>query len=378
MMARSPLYISVLALLFCFHSYAEQRYVVKPKRSASLIARAIQRQALASGIQTMNLPIVKQTLSGAFVVRATAASIQQLQLTLGPEYEVLIDRIISIPEIQESGGSSGGATATTQVIPFGIRRIRSMEVPNYQGEGIVVCISDTGIDLDHPDLAANIIDDFSTINGVPTGDDDHFHGTHVAGTIAALNNEIGVIGIAPKAKLIAAKGLNSSGSGFEADLADTIDGCVARGAHIINMSWGSTTSSVLISAAISRAAAAGVVLIAAAGNNGGPVIFPAAQAEVVAVTAIDAQDVFASFSSFGNQVENTAPGVAILSTFPNGLFSTISGTSMAAPHVSGVAALMLSKSRAFTRNNLLGLSLGFAANQQGTRGLIDAYLTLKQ
>jgi subtilisin family serine protease len=157
-----------------------------------------------------------------------------------------------------------------------------------------VCISDTGIDS-HSDL--NVVASFNTINPSKSGKDDNGHGTHVAGTVAALDNSIGVVGVAPEALLIAAKGLSRSGSGFSSDLAETIDGCVARGAKVINMSWGSSSASAAIHDAILRAHQNGVLLIAAAGNESGPVIYPAAFPEVVAVSAVDFNEALASFSN---------------------------------------------------------------------------------
>ena len=258
-----------------------------------------------------------------------------------------------------------------QQSPEALKQINALDL-GVHGEGVKVCVSDSGIDLSHPDLAENIVDDFSTLIGRSSGQDFNGHGTHVAGTIAALNNEIGVVGVAPKAQLIAAKALTASGSGHSSDLAESIYECVARGAQVINMSWGSDTSSPIIEEAIKYAYEQGVVLVAASGNEGkNSVSFPAAYQEVIAVSAVDHQDEFASFSNYGRAIKFSAPGVGIYSTFLKGNYRELDGTSMASPHVAGVMALLLSLNPKATASDLLGDDIGLFVTKQGTEGRIN-------
>lgn len=235
-----------------------------------------------------------------------------------------------------------------QTLPWGVNRIDA-ELATGTGAGVTVCIVDTGIDKDHPDLQANIAGgrNFVVNRGTldPTKwDDDNGHGTHVAGTVAAVNNTIGVVGVAPQASLLAAKVLNRQGSGYLSDVIAGIDYCVASGAEVVSMSLGTSSDVQAMHNAVDAAYASGVLLIAAAGNDyGGAVSYPAAYDSVIAVSATDSNDSLASFSSIGAQVELAAPGVGILSTWKGGGYNTISGTSMATPHVSGVAALAIQR-----------------------------------
>ena len=173
-------------------------------------------------------------------------------------------------------------------------------------------------------------------------DDDNGHGTHVAGTIAAVDNTVGVVGVAPQASLLAAKVLNRQGSGYLSDVIAGIDYCVQNGAKVVSMSLGSSSDVQALHNAVDAAYADGVLLVAAAGNDyGGAVSYPAAYDSVVAVSATDSNNNLASFSNVGPEVELAAPGVSILSTYKDGGYATLSGTSMATPHVSGVAALAI-------------------------------------
>ncbi len=233
-----------------------------------------------------------------------------------------------------------------QKLPWGVDRIDA-DLTNGTGAGVKVCVVDTGIDKDHPDLQKNIV---GGKNFVAKGavvdpakwDDDNGHGTHVAGTIAAVDNTVGVVGVAPQASLLAAKVLNRQGSGYISDVIAGIDYCVTSGADVVSMSLGSNSDVQALHNAVDNAYANGVLLAAAAGNNyGGAVSYPAAYDSVVAVSATDSNNNLASFSNVGLQVELAAPGVNILSTWKDGGYNTISGTSMATPHVSGVAALAI-------------------------------------
>jgi len=235
--------------------------------------------------------------------------------------------------------------ALGQTVPWGVDRIDADRAwPNGNtGKGVKVALLDTGIESTHPDLVVA-----GGINYAGSGkdgstspadwSDNHGHGTHVAGIVAARNNTSGVVGVAPDAVIWAVKVLGDEGTGYTSDIIQGLDWCTSNGIQVVSMSLGGagTTS---LQAACDRAYAKGVVLVAAAGNGGGSVTYPAAYSSVLAVSATDAQDLRASFSSFGPQIALAAPGVNIYSTYKGGTYANMSGTSMACPHVAGAAAL---------------------------------------
>jgi len=254
------------------------------------------------------------------------------------------------------------------------------------GDETIVAVLDTGIDQDHPDLTENIID--CVAFGYRTCKDDNGHGTHVAGTIAANGGPEakGIYGIAPDADLMAIKVLDRKGRGYADDIAAGIYYAVNNGANIISMSLGGRKD-VLISSAVTHANNSGVLVIASAGNNGpaeGSISYPAANPNVMAIGAIyyksyietfdwtsciditPGDEAVACWSSRGindgiysigeKEVELAAPGVFVESTSKNGCYESMSGTSMAAPHIAGLAAKLWNIDAATTRIALQNLA----------------------
>lgn len=263
-------------------------------------------------------------------------------------------------------------------VQWGVQRVNAPAAwPTNQGKDIKVAIIDTGIDPNHPELAANIAGGYNAIDNDQPWADDHFHGTHVAGIVAALLNGRGVVGIAPQAKLYAVKVLTKEGSGSLFGILDGMMWCAENGMQIANMSLGAEQGNVLFENAVQTMVQYGVTLVAAAGNSGGSVGYPAAYKEAIAVSALDKSDMIASFSSRGPEVDFIAPGVKIPSTITGGGTQAYSGTSMATPHVAGLAALAVAsgsvgpdavrKALEAAATPLPGLSL----NEQG-KGLVDA------
>jgi subtilisin family serine protease len=230
---------------------------------------------------------------------------------------------------------------------------------------VVVAVIDTGADLDHPDLQPNILPrgtedwDFGDA-GDPVPDDGDGHGTHVAGTVGAVDNATGVIGVAPGCRLMPLR--VDLTTGMNQNRADAIN-YVAQQAvananrrYVINCSWRMNGDHAGVRNAIINAVNSNVVVVFAAGNANQDTDvtpqFPGVYPQVIAVAATDQSDVKATFSNFGTNVDVSAPGVNILSTFPNDGYDFLDGTSMAAPHVAGLAALVWSRSRALTNQRV--------------------------
>ncbi|MCM8763796.1 MAG: S8 family peptidase, partial [Candidatus Omnitrophica bacterium] len=212
---------------------------------------------------------------------------------------------------------------------------------------------------------------------------------HVAGIIAAINNTIGVVGVGPEIHLYAVKVLDKNGRGWLSDLIEGLDWCINNAMNIVNLSLGSSSDNQSFHDAIIKAYLAGLTLVAAAGNNGltdGSVDYPARYSETIAVSAAgeytDTTLYFADFSSYGPEIDIVAPGVDVKSTYYDGYYKILSGTSMAAPHVSGVAALVLQIKGPMLpedlKNHLKNTAenLGWDIYQQGA-GLIRADMAVQ-
>lgn len=223
---------------------------------------------------------------------------------------------------------------------WGTAKMRAHDVwPVTKGAGARVAVLDTGVDCAHPDLAPNCAKGHNVLNPRLPPDDDKGHGTHVSGIIAGALNWKGVAGMAPEATILPVKVLNSSGSGKVSEIIEGMTWAVKNKADIINMSLGAPKFSEAQGKAVKAARAAGVLVIAAAGNDGGAVNYPAAYPEALAVTALAFDNTLAAFSCKGPETDFIAPGVRIFSSAPGGSFQAANGTSQAAPHVSGLAAL---------------------------------------
>lgn len=249
----------------------------------------------------------------------------------------------------------GTVTELAQSLPWGVDRIDADVVQSsYTGVGIKVGVIDSGIDHDHPDLDANYKGGYDFVNDDTNPMDDRGHGTHVSGTIAAEDNDIGVVGVAPEASLYGIKVLDSSGSGTVGWVAAGIQWAITNEMDIITMSLGSDSDSTTMRNAVDAAYDAGILVVAAAGNDGNRpgkgdnVDYPGRYDSAIAVAASDSNDKRAPWSSTGPAVELTGPGVSIYSTDWNNDYSTKSGTSMATPHVTGVAALVMEANPTFT------------------------------
>lgn len=250
------------------------------------------------------------------------------------------DRIIALAPPWQRGEDD---TGTGQETPYGINRVGG--AVDFSDCKHVAWVIDTGIDLDHPDLnvdGSRGFNAFSKGRDAKSLDDGDGHGTHVAGTIAAIDNEIGVVGVAAGAPVIPIKVLDSRGTGTYSGVIAGIDFVAANGekGDVATLSLGGPKSETLDRAVV-EAAKNGIIFCVAAGNDADDAEnYSPARAEgknVYTISAMDHNDTWASFSNYGNPpVDFCSPGVSIRSTWKGGAYRTISGTSMAAPHAAGV------------------------------------------
>lgn len=323
------------------------------KGNSEVSARAITNYTneifQSRGLSTRQLKhVFSQTIAGA-VMTLSQSELDAIRNDDRIKY-IEQDRIITLGKPSNPGGGHGGGDTTPppQETPWGITRVNG--VVNYTGSN-VAWIIDTGIDLDHPDLNVDAGRSVSFITqGGSTGpDDQNGHGTHVAGTIAAINNSIGVVGVAPGATVIAVRVLDRRGSGSYSGVIAGVEYVGSNGSpgDVANMSLGGPVSQALDDAVVA-ASNNGIKFALAAGNesdnanNHSPA--RANGNNVFTISAMSQGDNWASFSNYGNPpVDYCAPGVSVKSTWKDGGYNTISGTSMATPHAAGVLLLGAAK-----------------------------------
>ena len=221
---------------------------------------------------------------------------------------------------------------------------------------IIVAVLDTGVDYQHPDLQGKLLGGYDFVNSDSNPSDDNGHGTGVSGLIASsTNNSTGMAAVAWGTPVLPVKVLDAAGSGSHSAIAKGINYAADQGARVINLSLGGTSSSSTLQSAVDYAWNKGAVIIAAAGNNGNSTpVYPAACANVVAVSATNSADLRPSWSNYGTYVDVAAPGENILSTY-RGTYYYLSGTSFSSPITSGVAALMVSVSPGLTNTQVVDL-----------------------
>lgn len=332
--------------------------------NAAAVTTAIGRSPAVSGVTPLGFGVLRADLAAGVSVEQGTASLAGLGgiVTVQPDYKLTVEAVPTDP------GYSGQWALARASAPA------AWTVTTGTGQTIVAVI-DSGVDTSHPDLAANIwrnpgeiagngLDDdgngyVDDVNGydfarnlsAPT--DDLGHGTHVAGIIGAVgNNGVGVSGVSWQVRIMALKFMAGSDGGYTSDAVRAMDYAVANGAKVINQSWGGGAYDGALAAATGRARAAGVIVVSSAGNlgsnNDSRPYYPASYStqfdNVITVAATDQNDRLAGYSNFGaDSVTLAAPGSGISSTLPNDRYGLKSGTSMAAPFVSGAVALLWDK-----------------------------------
>jgi len=259
-----------------------------------------------------------------------------------------------LPHIKEK--VYGLTTRSLQFFPWPVTKFNVQSAWRYsEGEEVTVAVIDTGCDIDHEDLKDNLIDGYNAIDGTKDVNDINGHGSHVAGTIAAINNGIGMIGTAPKTKIMPIKALGDDGSGNNLTIANAVKWAVDNGADLITMSLGSPYASRHLEKALDYAERNSVVVFCAAGNSGNNVdiMYPAKFLTTISIGAIDHNLKICNFSCCGDGLDFLSPGEDILSTTPENTYSKMSGTSMATPFAVGCASLLLSLKRKDNKSLIL-------------------------
>jgi len=327
------------------------------ERLIEQVGSSIVRKQRTPGYYTVTIPEGK----GLFETIRQFSELDQVTFAEPSEFG-LNDALAYVPDdpsferlwgLRNTGQTVNGTTGTSGA---DIKASQAWEITRGN-PNVIIAVIDTGADLDHPDIAANILSrgtedwDFSDNNDdIPEDQDLVFHGTHVSGTVGAVDNTLGIIGVAPECQLMPLR-INLS-SGMNQNRADAINYVASQARenpnrrYVINCSWRMNGDHDGVHNAIINAINNNVVVVFAAGNaNQNMDItpqYPAVYPEVIAVAATDQDDVKAGFSNFGTDVDVSAPGVNIFSTIGGGNYGFLNGTSMASPHVAGLAALIWS------------------------------------
>mgnify|MGYP006286375679 CR=1 FL=1 len=338
-------------------------YEAEPSQSSSLALSEEERLIVGFSSQSLSSDRSNLVKKQGGQIRKKLSSLNALAVTVNNNAENFIKNLNNSP-IVEYIEKDEQVYAVGELIPNDINYDEQwnlkMTALNYGWteetgrSNIRIAVIDTGIDEDHPDLAnrINLDDSYNFVDDNYNLKDVEGHGTHVAGTAAAVtDNSKGIAGVSWKGKIIAIKALDDNGNGSISNIAEAI--MYAAGlsdnpkkidaVDLINMSLGSTSGSTTLKNAVEKAAGAGVIMVAAAGNSGSGLNYPAAYEEVISVAAVDSGGNIASFSNDGSTMDLAAPGQSILSTVPDNQYGYSSGTSMAAPHVSGIISLMLAQ-----------------------------------
>ena len=312
------------------------------EKEQATVKKATEKILSRAGISDGEVSYVYGTAITGFSVMIPPGQLKKLELDPSVEY-IKEDQVVSLiqPDTRILKRPSSPPPPSGETIPWGIQRVNG---PG-NGAGKTAWIIDTGIDLDHPDLNVDVENSANFVPRETSPEDMNGHGTHVAGIIAAINNEMGVIGVAAGAKVVAVRVLNRQGSGAYSTIMAGVDYAAANASpgDVANMSLGGGYYEPM-NAAVEKAAATGLKFAIAAGNEGVEASkkSPASATglNIYTISAMDKNDVFASWSNYGNPpVDYCEPGVSIYSCYKNGGYATLNNTSIAAPHAAGILLL---------------------------------------
>ena len=366
--------IKFSSLAFCVAMSSQisaQEYIIKYKSGATTTMAGFASAAGAKGATDQGF-----SEQGAATILRNALVSEARHV---PEFNFSVAKL-SLEQISELNNS--GAVEYIEVdakrylyaesVPYGITMVQAPLVSDAYTSNIKACIIDTGYTLGHPDLPSSGVTGYAFSGHGSWSSDGNGHGTHVAGTIAAIGrNNIGVVGVNPSAKLglHIVKIFNDAGNWTTAsNLVTAIQSCKNAGAKVVNMSLGGSSSTATEQNALASFYQGGMLLVAAAGNAGNSSLsYPASYSSVMSVAAVDSSRNRAGYSQYNSQVEIAAPGSSVYSTYKNNSYSTLSGTSMATPHVTGVAALVWSQFPSCTPARIR-TALTATAQDRGTAG----------
>merc|ERR1719343_911614 len=298
-----------------------------------------------------------------------------------PFLDALDDDVFDDPpcetlHIKESIQIHRNLQSSGQATPYGVAMVKAMDVwkkYNNKGENVRICVMDTGVNRDHPDFDADRLFGYDGEDLVqPWWRDVDGHGTHVSGTIAASNNNEGVVGVAPNAEIFTARVFSTNGQFYSSNIITALQACKDGGAKVISMSLGGPYAvGYELQAYTDLHEKFGIITVAASGNTGGTdLLYPASYNNVISVGSVNWNYDRSSFSTRNSKVDVAAPGSSILSTYGGDSYATISGTSMSCPHVSGVVALMLNANPAATPSQIFA-ALETTSENPNTSGRDD-------
>jgi serine protease len=352
----------------------EQRFIVTFKKNTVNHLNKNQNQQINSTRNRQVFSSVATSINAEILQEIPSANVMAVMLNNKQKNALMKDRRVSSIEVDPK------RYLFAESSPYGIAMVQANQLSDSGSVNQKVCIVDTGYTLNHEDLPSSGVTGDDGYGSNDTGNwynDGNGHGTHVAGTVAAIGgNNKGVVGVNPSGKLglHIVKVFNDQGNwAYGSDLIKAVSQCQASGATVISMSLGGGASSSAEQAAFDQAYASGILNVAAAGNDGNSTMsYPASYNSVMSVAAVDSSGTLANFSQYNSQVEIAAPGVNVQSTYNNGGYSSLSGTSMAAPHVSGVAALVWGNNPQCTVQQLRD-GLNSTAEDKGSSGRDTRY-----
>jgi thermitase len=318
-------------------SYAPDQLIVKFKSGTT--AKSIQALHSEEGAQ-----VVSKSKLGFEVVKFNNSSVQKMMQKYKQDPNV--EYVEPNYYFHATWTPNDPAFSSSQWGPQKIQAPQAWDVTK-SSSSVKIAIVDTGVEASHPDLNGKVINGWDFVYDDSVPNDANGHGTHCAGIAAATtNNGIGIAGMAPNARILAVRVLDANGSGTLDDVANGIIYAADNGAQVISLSLGGSSGSTTLKNAVDYAWNKGAVVVAAAGNNNSSApSYPAYYSNAIAVASTDSADRKSSFSNYGSWVDVAAPGSSIYSTYINGSYATLSGTSMATPHVAGLAGLLAAQGR---------------------------------
>jgi subtilisin len=381
----ASLAISLLTLaLFAFYPMANSYAQTKPVSNSS--STSVGTQAVLIGFKNNPGPAEEalvRSYGGQVKTSFTLVPAMAAELPLAAINALANNPMVTVIEPDETFYAISFENELNNT--WGVKRIGAgtVHLDGNLGAGVAVAVIDSGVDYTHPELVLNYAGGWDFVYNDDDPFDDNGHGTHVAGTIGAARDEKGVVGVSPTVDLYALKILDANGSGSFSSAISALEWSVNNGIKVTNNSYGSSGDpGTIVRDAFANSANAGILHIAAAGNagncggRGNNVGYPARYDSVVAVAATNKNDSRPCFSSTGPDVELSAPGVGIRSTVPGGGFADWSGTSMASPHVAGVAALVWAVDSTLTNPEIRQILRDTAVNLGSAShygyGLVDA------